>query len=121
MTRRRSRARCAFLSEVGPNVVPVSLPIQLTFDELDTPLHETTFVVVDLETTGGSADTEAITEIGAVKVRGGEILGEFATLIDPGRSIPPYIVELTGITSAMLIGAHLQHMAHARPARRVSG
>ncbi|OZE96034.1 hypothetical protein CH302_15960 [Rhodococcus sp. 15-2388-1-1a] len=83
----------------------MSLPIQLTFDELDTPLHETTFVVVDLETTGGSADTEAITEIGAVKVRGGEILGEFATLIDPGRSIPPYIVELTGITSAMLIGA----------------
>jgi DNA polymerase-3 subunit epsilon len=83
----------------------VSLPIQLSFDELDTPLHETTFVVVDLETTGGSADTEAITEIGAVKVRGGEVVGEFATLVDPGRSIPPYIVELTGITTAMLIGA----------------
>lgn len=83
----------------------MSLPIQLSFDELDTPLHETTFVVVDLETTGGSADTEAITEIGAVKVRGGEVIGEFATLIDPGRSIPPYIVELTGITTAMLIGA----------------
>ena len=83
----------------------MSLPIQLSFDELDTPLHETTFVVVDLETTGGSADTEAITEIGAVKVRGGEVVGEFATLVDPGRSIPPYIVELTGITTAMLIGA----------------
>ncbi len=83
----------------------MSLPIQLSFDELDTPLHETTFVVVDLETTGGSADTEAITEIGAVKVRGGQVIGEFATLIDPGRSIPPYIVELTGITSAMVIGA----------------
>lgn len=83
----------------------MTLPIQLTFDELDTPLHQTTFVVVDLETTGGSADTEAITEIGAVKVRGGEVIGEFATLVDPGRSIPPYIVELTGITSAMLIDA----------------
>ncbi|MGA9872431.1 MAG: DEDD exonuclease domain-containing protein, partial [Rhodococcus sp. (in: high G+C Gram-positive bacteria)] len=83
----------------------MSLPIQLSFDELDTPLHDTTFVVVDLETTGGSADTEAITEIGAVKVRGGQVVGEFATLVDPGRSIPPFIVELTGITTAMLIGA----------------
>jgi hypothetical protein len=83
----------------------VSVPIQLSFDELDTPLHDTTFVVVDLETTGGSPDTEAITEIGAVKIRGGEVIAEFATLVDPGRSIPPYIVELTGITTAMLIGA----------------
>ncbi|MDJ0393051.1 DEDD exonuclease domain-containing protein [Rhodococcus sp. G-MC3] len=83
----------------------MSLPIQLSFDELDTPLHGTTFVVVDLETTGGSADTESITEIGAVKVRGGQVIGEFATLVDPGRSIPQYIVELTGITTAMLIGA----------------
>ncbi len=83
----------------------MTLPIQLSFDELDTPLQETTFVVVDLETTGASADTESITEIGAVKIRGGQVIGEFATLVDPGRSIPPYIVELTGITTAMLIGA----------------
>ncbi len=62
---------------------------QLSFDELDTPLSETTFVVVDLETTGGSADQDSITEIGAVKIRGGEVLGEMATLVDPGRSIPP--------------------------------
>ncbi len=40
---------------------------QLSFDELDTPLSETTFVVVDLETTGGSADQDSITEIGAVR------------------------------------------------------
>ncbi|WP_424809657.1 DEDD exonuclease domain-containing protein [Rhodococcus sp. 27YEA15] len=78
---------------------------QLTFDELDTPLSETTFVVVDLETTGGSAEQDSITEIGAVKIRGGVVLGEMATLVDPGRPIPPYIVELTGITTAMLIGA----------------
>ena len=45
-------------------------------------------MVVDLETTGGSSQTEAITEIGAVKVRGGEVLGEFATLVDPGRVDP---------------------------------
>ena len=70
-------------------------------------LRNTTFVVVDLETTGGRANgdgdnIDAITEIGAVKVRGGEVLGELATLVDPGRSIPPQIVELTGITSAMV-------------------
>jgi DNA polymerase-3 subunit epsilon len=74
-------------------------------------LRETTFVVVDLETTGGrsrSTDTtaaDAITEIGAVKVRGGVVLGEFATLVDPQRSIPPQIVQLTGITGAMVCDA----------------
>ena len=77
----------------------------MSFDQLDAPLHDVTFVVVDLETTGGSAESDAITEIGAVKVRGGEILGELGTLIDPGRTIPPYIVEITGITTAMVRGA----------------
>ncbi|MFC5993407.1 DEDD exonuclease domain-containing protein [Pseudonocardia hispaniensis] len=75
---------------------------QLSFDELGTPLREVTFVVVDLETTGGSADRDAITEIGAVKVRGGERMGELATLIDPATTVPPNIVALTGITTAML-------------------
>ena len=78
---------------------------QHSFDELGEPLREITFVVVDLETTGGSAQTEAITEIGAVKVRGGEVLGEFATLVDPGRCIPPQITMLTGITDAMVVRA----------------
>jgi DNA polymerase-3 subunit epsilon len=74
----------------------------------DVLLRETTFVVVDLETTGGRANEapdgsfDAITEIGAVKVRGGEVIGEFATLVDPQRAIPPQIVELTGITTAMV-------------------
>lgn len=78
---------------------------QLRFDELDTPLRDTTFVIVDLETTGGRPGEDAITEIGAVKVRGGEVLGEMATLVDPGRSIPPHIVEITGITTAMVVDA----------------
>lgn len=83
---------------------------QLSFADVDgeTSLCETTFVVVDLETTGSRAQAgpdgtrDAITEIGAVKVRGGEIIGEFATLVDPQRSIPPQIVELTGIDTAMV-------------------
>ncbi|MEP6852038.1 MAG: DEDD exonuclease domain-containing protein [bacterium] len=79
--------------------------MQTTLDELDAPLHEETFVVVDLETTGGSAGSDMITEIGAVKVRGGEVLGEFQTLVDPQRGIAPFVSVLTGITDAMVIGA----------------
>jgi DNA polymerase III subunit epsilon len=78
---------------------------QVSIDEVGTALAEVTFVVVDLETTGGSPTDDAITEIGAVKVRGGEVLGEFQTLVDPGRDIPPYISVLTGITSAMVVAA----------------
>ncbi|WP_431906919.1 DEDD exonuclease domain-containing protein [Micromonospora carbonacea] len=69
------------------------------------PLYATTFVVVDLETTGGAPDGGGITEIGAVKVRGGEELGVLATLVNPGVPIPPFITVLTGITQAMLVPA----------------
>ncbi|MEO6700762.1 MAG: DEDD exonuclease domain-containing protein [Jatrophihabitantaceae bacterium] len=78
---------------------------QLSFDALDEPLNATTFVVVDLETTGGAAGTDSITEIGAVKVRGGEVLGEFATLVDPGQAITPFVTVLTGITDQMVARA----------------
>jgi len=86
---------------------------QLAFDMDEVSLRDTTFVVVDLETTGGRAsestpgrgDHDQITEIGAVKIRGGVVLGELATLVDPGRSIPPQIVALTGITTAMVCDA----------------
>ena len=75
----------------------------MSFDELGRPLREITFCVVDLETTGGSAAAGSmITEIGAVKVRGGEVLGEFQTLVNPHTSIPPFIAVLTGITNSMV-------------------
>ncbi|MDQ6937836.1 MAG: DEDD exonuclease domain-containing protein [Actinomycetota bacterium] len=79
--------------------------MQTSLDELDAPLHQETFVVVDLETTGGRAGQDAITEIGAVKVRGGEVLGEFQTLVDPQRAIAAFVSVLTGITDAMVVGA----------------
>lgn len=69
------------------------------------PLYATTFVVVDLETTGGAPDGGGITEIGAVKVRGGEQLGVLATLVNPGVPVPPFVTVLTGITQAMLLPA----------------
>ncbi|HEY0215734.1 MAG TPA: exonuclease domain-containing protein, partial [Cellulomonas sp.] len=84
---------------------PVGRPVQVTLDDIGTPLSEVTFVVVDLETTGGSPATSAITEFGAVKVRGGEVLGEFQTLVDPGGPVPAAIQVLTGITTSMVIGA----------------
>ena len=79
--------------------------VQGTLDDLGTPLHAVTFVVVDLETTGGSANECAITEVGAVKVRGGEVLGEFQTLVNPGSPIPAFIQVLTGISDGMVAQA----------------
>ncbi len=79
--------------------------VQGTLDDLGTSLAGVTFVVVDLETTGGSPSDAAITEVGAVKVRGGEVLGEFQTLVNPGLPIPAFISVLTGITDSMVAGA----------------
>ena len=78
-------------------------PIQTTL-ELGVPLSEVTFCIVDLETTGGSHLDDAITEIGAVKYRGGERLGTFRALVDPRRPIPPYIAHLTGIDDRLVSG-----------------
>ena len=72
----------------------------------DRKLSETTFAVLDLETSGGSPRLGAgITEIGVVKVRGGEVLGTFQSFVDPGHALPYFITELTGITDQMLLSA----------------
>ncbi|MDJ0905565.1 MAG: exonuclease domain-containing protein [Woeseiaceae bacterium] len=60
------------------------------------------YVVVDVETTGGKGDNHRVTEIGAVKVRGGEIVDRFQTLLNPQRTIPANISRLTGISPAMV-------------------
>ena len=71
-------------------------------------LAEVTFIVLDLETTGASPTTGcAITEIGAIAIRGGEILEEFSSFVNPQVALPEYIVNLTGITDEMLIDAPL--------------
>ena len=76
-----------------------------SFDDPGQPLVGVTFVVIDLETTGGAPDDDAITEVGAIKLRGGECLGTFQSLVDPGVAIPPFITYLTGITEAMVAPA----------------
>ncbi len=79
---------------------------QRSFDELGRPLRDITFCVVDLETTGGSAGGGAmITEVGALKVRGGEVVAQFQTLVNPHAAIPPFIAVLTGITDSMVADA----------------
>ena len=76
---------------------------QASIQDFGRPLAEITFVVLDLETTGGAPHLgAAITEIGAVKVRAGEVLAEFKTFVDPQHPIPGYITELTGITDQMV-------------------
>ena len=73
--------------------------------ETQLALRDVEFCVLDLETTGGSGDLDAITEIGAVKYRGGEEIGRFATLVNPLREIPAFITVLTGITNSMVANA----------------
>jgi len=72
----------------------------------ETLLKDTTFAVIDLETSGGSPKSGAgITEIGVVKVRGGVVLGTFQSFVDPGHSLPVFITQLTGISDDMLLSA----------------
>ncbi|HAM44964.1 MAG TPA: endonuclease, partial [Propionibacteriaceae bacterium] len=83
----------------------MSSPIlQPRLTDLGEPLNAVTFCVVDLETTGGGPEA-TITEIGAVKVRGGEVSGEFQTLVNPQVHIPAMIAVLTGITDQLVATA----------------
>ena len=68
-------------------------------------------VCFDIETTGLDKRTEAITEIGAVVLRNGEVVEQFSTFADPGRPLTREITQLTGITDEMLEGAPSQEEA----------
>lgn len=91
------------MSHPPRTVAPVTA--QLLIDDLGQALSDAVFVVVDLETTGGSPVDAGITEIGAVKVRGGEVIGEFQSLVNPGEPIPPFITALTGISDSTVADA----------------
>lgn len=79
--------------------------VQTRLDERGTALLDTTFVVLDLETTGLRPGEDRVTEVGAVRVRGGDVLGELQTLVHPGRPVPPAVTAVTGISTAMLADA----------------
>jgi len=63
----------------------------------------TSIVALDIETTGLDPEKDAIIEIGAVRFLGKRVEGEWTKLINPGRRIPPFITQLTGITDQMVL------------------
>ncbi len=67
-------------------------------------LRDASFVVVDVETTGLSAERDRITELAMVRFEAGKITDTFATLLNPERFIPSHITQMTGITNAMVYG-----------------
>ena len=103
VTRPTVTARAA--GEHGYGEVPLARP-QLALVKTAVPeLAEIEFAVIDLETTGWSPGAAAITEIAAVRVRGGWRQGEFASLVNRGVPVPPGIEDLTGINDWMLAAA----------------
>ncbi|MFB6247187.1 MAG: DEDD exonuclease domain-containing protein [Salinibacter sp.] len=68
-------------------------------------VSDATFVVTDTETTGTTAESNRVIEIGAVKVRDGSVVDRYQQLVNPQRSIPGRITKLTGITTGMVFDA----------------
>ena len=89
----------------GAELNIVNDDIDLIFnDNTEYNLLEDEFVVFDTETTGFYAGSDQMIEIGAVKIKNGEIIERFDELIDPKRPLPKKIIELTYITDEMLAG-----------------
>jgi DNA polymerase III subunit alpha, Gram-positive type len=82
--------------------------VELVYEDTEARLlHETDFVVVDVETTGAKTPPSRIMEVGAYRVTGGRITAEFHSLVNPQISIPPFISRLTGISDQMVKEAPL--------------
>ena len=89
----------------GCELVMVDDNIDIVIRPTDEGILDATYVVFDLETTGFNAGgADSIIEIGATKIRNGEILDSFDELIDPKRKLPQKIIDVTHITDDMLVG-----------------
>ena len=92
-----------FKALYGSELVMVDDEVNIVIRPNDHNLLEETYVVFDFETTGFNAGgADSIIEIGAVKMKGGEILERYDELINPGRPLPAKITDVTNITDAML-------------------
>ena len=74
----------------------------IVVDSKNQNIDESTYCVLDLETTGFSPKTEKITEVGIMKVVGGKVIDEFSCFVNPEKPIPPRVVEVTNITDDMV-------------------
>ena len=83
-------------------MVVIWFELEAIFLDLD---KENIYAIVDIETTGGKYNEEGITEIAIYKHDGEKIIDQFISLINPKRSIQPYVVKLTGISEKMLRNA----------------
>lgn len=97
--RRNQLTRLMSLREHGFNVALLQVQWWQSPDRV--------YVVIDVETTGGKAENDRITDIAAYKVQYGEIIAEFSSLVNPQRHIPYFIQKLTGISNAMVAAAPL--------------
>ena len=94
-----------FKAIYGAELTLIDDAVDIVLRGNDTKLLENTYVVFDFETTGfNAAGGDSIIEVGAVKLSNGEIIDKFSRLIDPKRSLPSKITEITGITQQMLDG-----------------
>jgi DNA polymerase-3 subunit epsilon len=95
------------MSVPPPNVGYVTGPLRYSHSPARPcpALADLTFTVVDLETTGWSPQEAGVTEVGAVRFRAGQVLGEVTMLVNPGTPVPAEITELTGLTDDMLAAA----------------
>jgi len=107
-------------SLAAPSPPPLASPGQLTLPPR--ALRDEEWVVVDVETTGGSPlRGHRVTEVPAVCVSGGRITETYATLVNPARAIPRFVTSLTGITEAMVAGAPHFHEVAARVSEAIDG
>ena len=89
----------------GTEITMIDDSVDIVINPIDEKLDEATFVVFDLETTGFNAGgADSIIEIGAVKIKNGEVIDTFEELVDPERPLPAKITEITHITDDMLVG-----------------
>ena len=92
-----------FKAIYGAELTMIDDSVDIVTRPNDKVMLDETFVVFDFETTGFNAGgTDSIIEVGAVKIKNGEILERYDELINPGRPLPPKITELTNITDEML-------------------
>ncbi len=94
---------CINFTELGP-VIKDSEIDRKGIDSVIS-VQDATFSVVDVETTGSTAYQDKIIEFAAFKVRKGKIVDQYSTLVNPGRHIPNFIQNMTGITGEMTFGA----------------